>query len=113
MALHASAALVGATVGFASVVVHRTGVLQLPLGLVTTFAVAWALRISAVRRLATSYAAGWLIVFGYVLAGRPEGDYAVAGDLTGYLLIAAAFGMLVIGVSSLGQRGSSPAQGPN
>jgi hypothetical protein len=115
-ALHVPALLLGATVGLGSVVVHRFGVLEIPLGLLlglaTTFVVAWALRQYGVRRLTCSYAAGWLVVFGFVLAGRPEGDYAVAGDLPGYLMIAAAFVLVVIGVLSLGPRGSAPVGGP-
>jgi len=116
VALHLPAVLVGATVGLASVVVHRFGVLELPLGLLlgltTTFVVAWALQQSGVRRLVSSYAAGWLVVFGFVLAGRPEGDYAVAGDLPGYLMIAAALVLVAIGVLSLGPRGSVSVGGP-
>jgi len=116
VALHLPALLVGATVSLASVVVHRFGVLELPLGLLlgltTTFVVAWALQQSGVRRLVSSYAAGWLVVFGFVLAGRPEGDYAVAGDLPGYLMIAAALVLVAIGVLSLGPRGSASVGGP-
>jgi len=116
VALHGSTLLLGATVGFASVVVHRFDVLQLPvgllLGLLTTFVIAWTLRLSGARRLPSSYCAGWLVVFGFVLAGRPEGDYAVAGDLNGYLLIAAATVLVVVGIRSLGQRRSGSVGGP-
>ncbi len=110
VALHTAALLVGAAVALASVVVHRVDVHDLPAGLllalVTTFAVAWTLWQTEERRLATSYAAGWLLAFGAVLAGRPEGDFAVAGDPTGYLLTAAALAVVVIGISSLAGRRS-------
>jgi hypothetical protein len=76
------------------------------LALVTTFAVAWALRHSSRPRTAASYAAGWLVVFGAVFAGRPEGDYAVVADLAGYALMVAAVLLAVVGVIAVaGGRG--------
>lgn len=116
LALHASALFVGAAVGCGSVVVHRIDVLQLPAGLLlalcTSFALAFALRTSDVPQLATSYALGWLVLFGTVLAGRPEGDYAIASDPVGYTLIVAAFAMVVVAVTSLAAHGSGSVGGP-
>ncbi|HET6626360.1 MAG TPA: hypothetical protein VFG63_08215, partial [Nocardioidaceae bacterium] len=90
---HGVAVLVGAAVSVASVAVHRSVVLGFPLGLLlallTTFATAWAMR-DMLPALATSYAAGWLVPFGFVLSGRAEGDYAVASDLRGYGLVLGA-----------------------
>ncbi|HET6626810.1 MAG TPA: hypothetical protein VFG63_10510, partial [Nocardioidaceae bacterium] len=54
--------------------------------------------------LATSYAAGWLVPFGFVLSGRAEGDYAVASDLRGYGLVLGALVVLVIGITALSPR---------
>jgi len=113
-ALHALALLLGATTCLAAVTVHRSDAGQVPLGLLlglaATFSAVWALWMSGAQRLTTSYAVGWLIVFGLVLAGKPEGDFAVAGDLPGSLMIAAAFAMVVVGIRSLTRRGSGPAQ---
>ena len=111
-ALHLLALVGGVVIALACVLVHRIDVLRLPLGLVVglgaMFGVVWALRTSAAPRLAASYSLGWLVGFGFVLAGRAEGDYAVAGDAAGYVMIAAAFVMVVVGVLSLGPRGSVP-----
>jgi hypothetical protein len=112
---HAGAVLLGAAVSLASVAVYRTAVLQIPVGLVlalaATFSVPWALvQTPGNRRLTTSYAAGWLAVFGLVLFGRPEGDYALAGDFDGYALMAAGFLLVVIGVSSLASHDHKTGQ---
>lgn len=112
-ASHALVLVLGATTCLAAVTVHHSDARQLPLGLLlglaATFSVVWALWVSSFQRLAPSYAVGWLIVFGLVLAGKPEGDFALAGDLSGYLMIAAAFAMTVVGIVSLTRRGSAPA----
>ncbi len=72
--------LLGALVALAAVWVHRS---LFPLGLVlavaTTWAVPWRLLLSRWPRTAASYVAGWLALFGLVVAGRPECDYALAG----------------------------------
>ena len=104
---HAGAFVLGAAVALACVAVHRTAVLHLPLGLVlalaATFSVPWAMvEWPAPRGLATSYAAGWVVLLGFVVVGRREVDYAIAGDLDGYALLVAGFVLVVVGVSSLG-----------
>jgi Family of unknown function (DUF6113) len=109
---HVVALLLGAAVGLASVAVHRRTLLGLPAGLAlalaTTFVVAWALRQSWRPRLTTSYGAGWLVVFGIAVVGRPEGDYALANDFDGYTLVGAGFVVLVVSLTSLAAR--PPAQ---
>lgn len=111
---HVLAAVVGAVVAVAAVTVHRSVVLHLPagllLGLLATFVAIWALR-QLLARLATSFGAGWVVAFGFVVVGKPEGDYAVAGDLRGYALFAAAFAVIVVGVASLSPRHSSSGTG--
>jgi hypothetical protein len=81
--------------------------LVVPVGLllavVGSLAPAWAAR-TLRPTLSTAYSAGWLVVFALALAGRPEGDYAVAADLRGYTLIAVAFVLVVTGVSALSSR---------
>ncbi len=102
---HLGAALLGVVVGLAALAAHRDRLLGLPVGLVValgaTFAVAWALRLTAHPRLTASYAAGWLVVFGTAIAGRPEGDYLVAADLAGYGLMAGGLALLVVAAFSL------------
>jgi hypothetical protein len=104
---HVPVAVMGAAVAVAAVAVHRLEVLALgvplPLGLalgvLATVAVAVVLRrIVVPSRLATSYAVGWLVVFALALQGRPEGDYLVAGDAVGYVLMLTAAGVLALGL---------------
>ncbi len=117
VAMHAASLLLGAAVGLAAVVVHRADVLGLPFGLVlapvASLGVGWALRTSDMARLATSYTAGWVAVFGLLLSGRPEGDFVVAGDLSGYVLIGTAFVTVVLGVTSLFVRDSGSVGPPS
>ena len=105
---HVGCALGGAATGLAAVTVHRSVFpLGLLLGLVTTFAAAWWLRASSRPRTAASYAAGWLVVLGAVVTGRPEGDYAIAADLAGYALMVAGLMLAVVGlVAVAGGRGA-------
>ena len=101
--LHAVAIVAGVAVSIAAVSTHRSVVLDLPLGLIlglaATFAAVWAMR-EVLRRLASSFALGWIVAFGFAIVGRPEGDFAVASDLRGYALMAAALGVVAIGVAS-------------
>lgn len=101
---HVGAVLVGALASLAALAVHRSGPGGLVLAVVASLVVAWVLRATTRPRLATSYAVGWLVVFGIAVAGRPEGDYALATDLAGYTLMAAAFGMVVLAVTALPGR---------
>jgi hypothetical protein len=106
---HAGALVLGAAVGVASVAVHRDQVAGFPAGLVfvavVSVCVAWALRlVFPAGRFAASYCLGWLVVLGYVVAGRPEGDFAIAGDLPGYGLLVVALVMVAAMVSSLVAR---------
>lgn len=105
---HGGALVVGVLVGLASVGVHRSTVpLGLLLAVVTTVAVPWWLLRSRHRRTAASYVVGWLAVFAVVVVGRPEGDYALAQDLPGYALMAAAVALVVVGlVGASGPRRS-------
>jgi hypothetical protein len=104
---HLACLVVGAAVALASVVVHRSAFpLGLLLALVTTFAVPWWLLTSVRPRTVASYVVGWLVVLVLVLEGRPEGDYALAGDLDGYALLGAGFLLILVGIVALaGRRG--------
>lgn len=105
----ALAAVVGALTSVAALAVHRSGPLWLALALAASLGVAWVLRSTDSPRLGAAYCLGWLVVFGFAVAGRAEGDYAVAGDLPGYLLMATGFAMVVLGVTSLGRGRVGPA----
>lgn len=100
----ALAAVVGAVTSLAALAVHRAGPPWFLLAVVGSLGVAWLLRSGDAPWTAAAYCAGWLLVFGIALAGRPEGDYVVAGDLRGYGLIVVAFVLVVLGATSLGRR---------
>lgn len=107
---HLAAGLLGAAVCLGALVSHRSLV---PLGLVvalgSTYAAAWWLLGSAHPRTAASYVAGWLVVLAFVVPGRPEGDYLLAGDLPGYALLVSGPLLVVVGLVSLagGRRSST------
>ena len=101
---HVGVALVGALVSLAALAVHRAGPGWLLLAAAVSLAAAWLLRGTTRPRLATSYALGWLVVFGIAVAARREGDYVLATDLAGYGLMAVAFAMVAIAVSALPGR---------
>ncbi len=106
---HLACFVVGAAVGLASLLVHRSvAPLGLVLALATTFAVPWWLLGSARPRTAASYAVGWLVVLALVVGGRPEGDFVLAGDLEGYAMLGAGFLLLVVGIVAFaGRRGAT------
>ncbi|HYO38495.1 MAG TPA: DUF6113 family protein [Nocardioidaceae bacterium] len=99
---HVGSVLLGAVVALTAVAVHRSAFpWGLVLGLVTTFAVlGWILRCPA-PRAAASYVVGWVLLLAAVLVGRPEGDYALAGDLDGYALIGAGVVLVPVGIVAL------------
>ena len=67
------------------------------LAVATTFVVAWSIRLAGhPSRLPMSFGAGWLVVFVPTVVGRDEGDYAVADDTLGYLLILVAFVLFAV-----------------
>jgi len=94
--------LLGALVALGAVGVHRSlppwGLL---LAVATTLAVPWRLLLSRWPATATAYVVGWAAVFALVVVGRPEGDYALAGDLAGYSLMAAGFVLVIVGVAAV------------
>ena len=103
--MHGASVLLGAVVGLGAVTEHRADFpVGMLLALATSVAVPVRLLVSRRPRAAASYALGWLTVFVLAFAGRPEGDYALAGDLDGYLLVAGSFAVLGIGVVSLPGR---------
>jgi len=105
---HAGVLVLGAVVALASVVVHRADALGLPVGLglavLASVSGAWWLRRSGVPRTAATYGLGWLAVLAGALVGRPEGDYVLAGDVSGYTLMGTGFVLVAVGVTSLAAR---------
>jgi hypothetical protein len=47
-------------------------------------------------------------VLGTALAGRPEGDYVLASDRAGYVMMATGFALVVLGITSLGRGDGHP-----
>jgi hypothetical protein len=103
MTRHADAALVragvvlgmlavGLATGLAVVLLHDR-VLGLLLGLAATAATVVAAPGGA-RRL--GFVAGWAAIVVYAAVPRPEGDYLLAADLEGYLLLAAVPVLVVV-----------------
>lgn len=84
----------GACVGVASVLVHGNwwGLL---VALTATFATLVALPGGWWR---LPFAAGWSAVVAVLAPERPEGDYLIAADTAGYLLLGAAVVVLLSGM---------------
>jgi uncharacterized protein DUF6113 len=102
---HLAGLLLGGVVALAALMVHRSAFpWGLLLALVTSVALPWRLLCSRLPRTGTTYAVGWLVVFGVALLGRPEGDFVLAGDLEGYALIAGSLAVLTLGVAALPGR---------
>lgn len=93
---YAAALLLGLAAGVAAVALHRT-LPGLVLGAGAAMVTLWAIR-QWMPTAAAAFAAGWLLPLLAALSGRGEGDYAVAADTRGYLLIAAGVVVLVTGL---------------
>ena len=85
----------GMVVGAASTVVHGLGA-GLVLGMLATLASVLALPPGWWARL--PFAAGWLGVALYFSNPRPEGDYLVAGDGSGYALLGTGMAIVAFGI---------------
>ena len=92
----------GAAVSTCSVLLHDYA-WGLALGVVTTFALLVALPPGWWSRLA--FAIGWVVVLWQATSERPEGDYLVSSDVSGYLLLLAGMLVLAGGVAGLVRRG--------
>ena len=92
-----AALLLGGVTGLCVVAVHARPPAMV-LGLTATAATIWALTQWGRRRVAW-FAGGWLVPPALAVAGRPEGDYVVAGNGPGSVLLAAAFVVLVTGLT--------------
>ncbi len=107
---HLGCLLLGALVSLAALAAHRS---LFPLGLLVALATSYAVPLWLLRtgrpRTAGSFVVGWLAVLALVVAGRPEGDFVVAGDLEGYALLVGGLGLVVVAIVSFaGGRSSNP-----
>ncbi|WP_109509329.1 hypothetical protein [Nocardioides speluncae] len=57
-----------------------------------------------------AFAVGWLLMVGYAVLGRPEGDWAIASDLSGYVVLVAALVFTL--AAALTSAGSGPSRNP-
>jgi len=99
--------LLGAVVGLAAVAIHgeTPGLLLTVAG---TGAAAVALPPGPGTRL--PFALGWVALVGYATAPRPEGDYVVAQNVPGYVLL--GFGLVLLLHAVVTLRPRDPAEGP-
>lgn len=106
---HGVALVLGLLVALAAVAVHHSAFpFGLLLAVATSIASAWWLLRSRHPRTAASYVVGWLAMLGVLVAGRPEGDYALGQDLPGYTLVLAGVALVVVGLAGFtGGRGPS------
>ncbi len=101
------ALLLGAVVGTAALLVHREGPPVLLLAVAASLATGLWLRGSGHPATATAYSVGWVVMLGIAVLGRPEGDWAVGGDLPGNVVMGTGLLLVVVGVTALG-RGRRP-----
>lgn len=91
----------GAAVSVCTVLLHDYA-WGLALGLVTTAALMVALPPGWWARLA--FAIGWVGLLWVATSERPEGDYLVSSDLSGYALLVAGMVVLAAGFVGLARR---------
>jgi hypothetical protein len=84
----------------------------------------WGLVLAAAGTVATAialppgwstrlpYAVGWVVPLGFAMIPRREGDYAVGGDLKGYLLIGLGMVLIVITTATLPLGRRQPVREP-
>ncbi|CAN5483416.1 hypothetical protein BH11ACT8_BH11ACT8_16660 [soil metagenome] len=97
--------LLGAGVGVLSVAAHGL-LVGLVLVVVATAATAYALPGGWSTRL--PFTLGWLTVVYYASRPRPEGDYLVAADLHGYVLLGGGVALLLFSTVTLRDRPAPP-----
>jgi hypothetical protein len=99
--------VLGLVVGLSSVALHHYwwGLL---LAIAATVTTAYALPPGWWARI--PFTVGWVAMIGYLAFPRAEGDYAIAGDIQGYTLLAFAAALLVGAMVTLPPlRRGSPA----
>lgn len=96
-----SAVLLGAGVGVLALLVHRLEAAGVPWGLALAVLASAGgsvgLRgVGAGRAGSAGYGIGWCAVVLAALAGRPEGDFVLAGDALGWCFLGVGGGSVVI-----------------
>ncbi len=94
----------GLASGVATVALHALG-WGLALAVAAVAVTLYALPAGWWSRL--PFALGWVGMVGWLVAPRPEGDYAIGSDLAGYTLIAVALVVLVLALVTLPRPGSA------
>ncbi len=97
--------ILGAAVGLGTVLLHGYP-WGLVLGIAATAATLVALPGGWWARFA--FALGWVALLGVSTIQRPEGDYVVASDTSGYLLLASGAVVLAAGFVGLVPRRTAP-----
>ncbi len=109
--LAAGLLLLGLAVGLASVAVHATW-WGLPLALTTTAVSAYAAPSGWAGRL--PFVLGWAVVVGVLAMPRGEGDFLIAGDVSGYTLLGFGVVLVVAGFVTLPPpRNNAPSDPPS
>jgi hypothetical protein len=99
--------LLGGAVGVAAVWVHGRW-WALALGVAATLTAEWAAPAGLLR---LAFAAGWVAVSAWFLLSRPEGDFVVGSDPTGYAFLVLALVVVVLGVATIPPRRRLPRGG--
>jgi hypothetical protein len=105
------ASVLGLTVGLSSVALHHYwwGLL---LALAATSMAAFALPAGWWARI--PFAVAWVAIVGYLAIPKDEGDYAISGDVQGYVLLGFAVALLAAAMVTLQPiRRRNPAQPPS
>jgi hypothetical protein len=99
--------MAGLATGIGTVAVHQAW-----WGLALALAATTALLLAAPPGLWTRvpFALGYAGVVGLASVPRPEGDYLLAADLEGYVVLGAALGALVFSFATLRGPAQSPAK---
>lgn len=56
-----------------------------------------------------AFCLGWIVIVAVVMTGRPEGDFVLASDTSGYLVLVSAFVVIVWGLVTIPRRAEPPA----
>ena len=90
--------VLGLVVGLSSVALHSYW-WGLVLAVAATSTAAYALPAGWWARM--PFAVGWVAIVGYLALPRDEGDYAIADDVQGYVLLGFAVALLVASMVTL------------
>lgn len=93
--------VVGGLTGVASVALHQKSAAWLVLALAAPVAATCALPAGWWR---VGFVLGWVGVVMLAVQGTPQGDFAILSSVSGYLLLAVALALLVVGVVTIQVR---------